>query len=264
MPELPEVETVVRTLRPRLSGRTIESLELRSPKLQRLDAAMGLAERVRGFHIDSVERHGKYIVLRSSHSLLLIHLRMTGKLLADVPPTSYTRAVFCLNDGHVVFDDTRMFGTIEWSEHLPDRLTLLGPDPTEIPFAEFFQTLRSKRSMIKPLLLNQQFLRGMGNIYTDEALFLARIHPRTPTSRIGEQRARALHQEMVALLARAIEAGGSSISDYVDAEGRRGWFQLNHNVYDRAGEPCRRCGTPIKRIVVAQRGTHFCPRCQRR
>ena len=139
----------------------------------------------------------------------------------------------------------------------------LGPEPLEIALEEFRARLRRK-ARIKPLLLNQAFLAGLGNIYVDESLFAAGIHPLASAAKLGPARAAKLHQAIREILTEAIASGGSSISDYVDAEGRRGWFQVRHCVYGREGEPCVRCGAPIKKIVVAQRGTHFCPKCQKR
>jgi formamidopyrimidine-DNA glycosylase len=187
---------------------------------------------------------------------------MTGKVLINRTPGPYTRAVVTLDSGALLFDDVRMFGRIEYSKRLPERVARLGPEPLEISRDEFVSRLRSRRAQIKPLLLNQTFLRGLGNIYTDEALFRARIHPRALASRLSRRRAAELHRAIVEVLTLAIESRGSSVSDYVDAEGRQGWFQALHNVYGKGGEPCPRCGRPIRRTVVAQRGTHYCPRCQ--
>jgi formamidopyrimidine-DNA glycosylase len=195
--------------------------------------------------------------------LLLVHLGMTGKLLLEEAPGAYTRALFALDRGLLCYDDVRMFGRIELAERLPARISRLGPEPLAVSADELYKLLRAHRSQIKPLLLNQSFLRGLGNIYTDEALFRARIHPRAIASHLSRERAARLHQAIVEVLTMAIERGGSSISDYVDAEGRKGWFQFSHQVYQKTGEPCPCCSTPIRRILVAQRGTHYCPKCQR-
>jgi len=146
---------------------------------------------------------------------------------------------------------------------VPERLARLGPDAFEISAEEFAARLKDRRGSIKPLLLNQRFLRGLGNIYCDEALFRAGIHPLAVAARLSRARVGRLHAAIQEVLGEAIASGGSSISDYVDAEGRRGWFQMQHRVYGKEGEPCPSCGAPIRRIVVAQRGTHYCPRCQR-
>lgn len=259
MPELPEVETIVRALAPRLAGRRI--LEARF--FSRLVCREPIEDRVEGRRIVSVRRHGKFVVLELDDGCLAIHLGMTGKLLIAGERGTYTRAIFTLDDGVLAYDDVRQFGRIDWSEKLPGRVARLGPDPLEVGFDDFLAGLRRRNSRIKPLLLNQAFLRGLGNIYTDEALFRAGIHPRALASRLSRARAHRLYEAIREVLALAIENRGSSVSDYVDAEGRRGSFQTLHQVYGKEGRPCSRCGTPIRRIVVAQRGTHYCPRCQR-
>ncbi len=262
MPELPEVETVVRTLAPRLTGRRIVDAQFSSHHVVRQKFA-ALRKRVRNQPVKSVRRHGKFIVLELDQGVLSIHLGMTGKLLLDAEPGPYARAVFKLDEGLLVYDDVRHFGRIEWSAGLLERAQALGPDALDIALEEFLKRLKKRNARIKPLLLNQTFLRGMGNIYTDEALFEARIHPRAIASSLSRERATRLHRAMVDILATAIRHKGSSISDYVDADGQKGSFQLQHQVYGRAGEPCTTCGTAIRRIVVGQRGTHYCPKCQR-
>jgi formamidopyrimidine-DNA glycosylase len=139
----------------------------------------------------------------------------------------------------------------------------LGPEPLEVAFEEFFRRTRGRKTRIKALLLNQDFVRGIGNIYADEALFRARIHPTAIAGRLRQERLRRLHAAVREVLAEAIEGGGSSISDYVDPDGRKGWFQLQHRVYQRTGEPCTVCGAPIRRLLVAQRSSHYCPHCQK-
>ncbi len=262
MPELPEVETVVRSLAPRLTGRRILDARFSSHHVVRQKFAT-LRGRVRGQQVKSIRRHGKFIVLELDRGYLTVHLGMTGKLLIDSDPGPYARAVFDLDQGLLVYDDIRHFGRIEWSAHLLDRAAALGPDALDIGLDDFLKLLKRRRSRVKPLLLNQRFLRGMGNIYTDEALFEARIHPRAMASSLSRERATRLHRAMVDILHTAIRLKGSSVSDYVDADGQRGSFQLQHQVYGRAGEPCPICGTAIRRIVVGQRGTHYCPKCQR-
>ncbi len=262
MPELPEVETVVRSLAPRLPGRTIVRAEFRS----RFVVPQGfepLRAAVEGRTVQGIARRAKFILLSLDDGMLSIHLGMTGKLLMNAAETPYTRAVFHLDRGVLLFDDVRQFGKIEWAPALPARVARLGPEPLSIRFEEFFASLRRRRARLKPLLLNQAFLGGVGNIYADEALFQARIHPLAMSSRLSRQRALRLHAAIVKILEQAIAHHGSSISDYVDAEGQPGSFQLLHQVYGRGGEPCRICGTPVRRIVVSQRGTHYCPKCQR-
>ena len=256
MPELPEVETVVRTVAARLAGRRLLKVRCFTHK-----AWARTVRKAEGQLVHNVRRYGKFILLELDEGLLAIHLGMTGKLLASGKQGPYTRAVLVLDGDTVVFDDVRQFGSVRWLEQEPGRL---GPDALAIPAEEFLRRLRSRKAKLKPLLLNQSFLSGLGNIYTDEALFRAGIHPLAVASRLSGARALRLHGSIVEVLSEAVAKGGSSVSDYVDAEGNRGWFQLQHRVYQRTGEPCVECKTAIRRILVAQRGTHFCPRCQRR
>jgi formamidopyrimidine-DNA glycosylase len=262
VPELPEVETVVRTLAPKLTGRRIVDAKFSSHHVVRQPFAT-LRRRVRDSLVKSVDRHGKFIVLTLDRGVLVIHLGMTGKLLLDSEPGPYARAVFELDQGLLVYDDIRHFGRIEWSQELPARAAALGPDALTVTLDDFRKLLKTRRSAVKPLLLNQRFLRGMGNIYTDEALFEARIHPKAIAADLSKERVARLHAAMVDILSTAIRLKGSSISDYVDADGQPGSFQQQHQAYGRTGQPCPTCGTPIRRIVVGQRGTHYCPKCQR-
>jgi formamidopyrimidine-DNA glycosylase len=163
----------------------------------------------------------------------------------------------------LLYHDPRQFGRIEWSAGAPPRVARLGPEPLEIGFDEFRTRLKRKTRM-KALLLNQTFLAGLGNIYADESLFAAGIHPLTPASKLTAARAAKLYDAIRGILTHAIQLGGSSISDYVNARGERGWFQMEHRVYGREGEPCANCSRPIRKILVAQRGTHYCPHCQKK
>ncbi len=260
MPELPEVETVVRSLAPHLAGRKILSAEFTSKFVTPGDRKK-LAKRVAGRSIEKVTRRGKFIVISLDSGTLVVHLGMTGKLLLDGDRGAHTHGVFTLDNGVLLYDDPRQFGRIEWN---PTRVAKLGPEPLEIGSEEFRARLRRRNSKVKPLLLNQAFLAGLGNIYVDEALFASGIHPLAIASRISASRAARLHQAIRDVLTLAIEHRGSSISDYVDANGERGDFQLMHHVYGREGEACVKCGSPIQKIVVGQRGTHFCAKCQRR
>lgn len=261
MPELPEVETVVRSLAPHLPGRTILAAEFTS-RFVTPDPA-SLAAALAGRIIQAVRRHGKFIVVELDRGVLIVHLGMTGKLLLDAPRTAHSHGVLHLDRGVLVYDDPRQFGRIEFAAELPPRVARLGPDALAVPLDEFLVLLRKRKARIKPLLLNQRFLRGIGNIYADEALFRARIHPRAISTRLAPKRAAQLHGAITEILQLAIAHRGSSISDYVDAAGGKGTFQSLHQVYGREGQPCPMCGTPIRRILTAQRGTHYCPRCQR-
>ncbi len=263
MPELPEVECIARTLRPRLESARIHRIRILSPSAA-AQGARWTEDFLRGRRILAVGRRGKFVVLELDGGICAIHLRMTGRLVWEGQPGPYTRAVFELDRGCLLLDDIRRFARIHCGSKLPEPLSELGPEPLEISGDEFRLRLAARRGRIKPLLLDQRFVAGIGNIYADEALHRAGIHPLTPSHRISARRAGALLASIVEVLREAIEAGGSSISDYVDGEGRSGRFQLLHRVYGREGQACPACGTPVRRIVVAQRGTHFCPRCQRR
>jgi formamidopyrimidine-DNA glycosylase len=253
MPELPEVETVVRGLRPRLIGRHILQVEILQPRIVR-HSLRNVAESVTGKRIVDVHRSGKFILIELDQDWLTIHLGMTGKVLFDTEPTKHTRAIFSLDDATMMYEDPRMFGAIEVGR---DRANRLGPDALEMSLPKLLR----RQAPIKAVLLNQTILGGVGNIYADEALFRAGIRP--SARNLGPTRAQKLLSEVRNVLAEAIEHHGSSISNYVDAEGRKGSFQKRHNVYGREGLPCSTCGNSIRKVVLAGRGTHFCPKCQR-
>jgi formamidopyrimidine-DNA glycosylase len=264
MPELPEVETVVRSIA-RLVGRRIVSAEFRAARILRGGDPERMAARLAGRRIAAIRRYGKFILVTlSGGGYLLLHLGMTGRLLLGGAPGKHTHAVFTLDGGVLQFDDSRQFGAIEVHEDFPARVARLGPEPLEIAAPDFARALRRRRTRVKALLLDQTFVRGVGNIYADEALFRAGIHPMAITARLRQDRALRLHQALAEVLTEAIAAGGSSISDYVDAGGRRGLFQVSHRVYQRTGQACVNCGAAVRRVVVAQRSSHFCPRCQKR
>jgi formamidopyrimidine-DNA glycosylase len=264
MPELPEVETVVRSIRP-LVGRRIMTAEFRNLRVLRGGDPDAMSARLAGRKITAIKRYGKFIVASlGGGGYLMVHLGMTGRLLLGGGAGKHTHAIFTFDRGMLLYDDSRQFGCIELSEEFPRRVARLGPEPLEVEFDEFASAMKKRKTRIKSLLLNQTFLRGLGNIYADEALFRAGIHPEALASRIKADRARRLYDAIIAVLTEAIAAGGSSISDYVDAEGRKGFFQISHRVYQRTGEPCVTCKTPIRRVIVTQRSSHFCPKCQKR
>jgi formamidopyrimidine-DNA glycosylase len=264
MPELPEVETVVRSLA-RLAGRRILSAEFRGARVLRGADPERLAASLQGRRIAGVKRYGKFILAPlEGGGYLVVHLGMTGRLLLGAAPGKHTHAIFTLDRGVLLYDDSRQFGCVQFSEDIPERVKRLGPEPLEVSFADFAASLARRKTRVKALLLDQRFLRGLGNIYADEALFRAGIHPLATAARVRGGRARRLYDAIAAVLTEAIAAGGSSISDYVDALGRGGFFQNSHRVYQRTGAPCVACGTPIRRILVSQRSSHFCPACQKR
>lgn len=262
MPELPEVETVVRSIAPHVLGQTIRHASVSSQRVTRGDFRH-TTKRLTGAAIRRIHRRGKQIYFELNRGVLYVHLGMTGKLLWNAVPGKFARAVLEFDSGTLIYDDVRQFGRFEYFDELPDFFTRAGPDALAIDFAEFFTRLKRHKGHIKPLLLNQSFIAGVGNIYADESLFAAGVHPRARASRLSKKRAEDLHRTIVTVLKLAIDHRGSSISDYVDAQGERGNFQGQHHVYGRAGQPCPRCGQAIRRIVLGQRGTHYCPRCQR-
>lgn len=264
MPELPEVDTVVRTIAPHITGRMILHAEFDSPHVTPGDREL-LARQLASRRVERVRRHGKYIIADLDRGMLVIHLGMTGRLLFDAPRGPYTHGYFALDHGVLAYDDVRQFGSIEWTEDVNPRVAALGPDALTVPATDFVASLREKKTArLKALLLNQSFVAGLGNIYVDEVLFRTRLHPLTAASRLTKPRALELHANILQVLQESIERGGSSISDYVDAEGRKGSFQDRHRVYGREGQPCVDCGGLIKKMVVAQRGTHWCPACQKK
>jgi formamidopyrimidine-DNA glycosylase len=271
MPELPEVETVARGLRASLVGCTITGVEVRwIPTLVPPDPAT-LARRLVGQVVSGVERRGKWIVIAlDDGDTLLVHLRMTGQLVlepADSPDDRHVRALFSLGDGRRLrFSDQRKFGRVVLTADPQSRLGELGPEPLADDFtAECLQKmLMQRRGRIKPLLLNQRFVAGLGNIYADESLWRAGIHPLRQADELDSAEVRRLHQGIRSVLQAAIDGGGTTLADsaYRQPDGRPGEFYDLLAVYGREGQPCVRCGGLIERIVVGQRGTHFCPRCQ--
>ena len=274
MPELPEVETVVRSLQGALPGRRI--LGVRLGKTDFIEDPAALEQKLPGSRIARVRRHGKFIVLdldaqngSAEARTLLIHLGMTGQIRAcprEEPIAAHTHVFFALDDGREMrYVDIRRFGQMRLLENggQANALGELGLDPTEASEAEFTAQMRSRRARVKALLLDQHVLRGMGNIYSDESLWRARIHPRRIGANLSSDEHRRLYRAVRDVLAEAIRLRGSSISDYVDADGNRGEFQLRHRVYQREGETCFRCKAAIRREIVAGRSSYFCPRCQR-
>ncbi len=264
MPELPEVETFARLLRAALTGRTITHATLLWPGHVATPSPRQFGRRIRGRRIEAVGRRGKYLVLGLNHGALLIHLKMSGDL--SVTPAGAARdrhahTVFHLDDGSEFrFSDTRKFGRVYLVDR-PEEITgRLGPEPLagEFTAAALSRRLRAHSRALKPLLLDQTFLAGVGNIYADEALHLAGLHPLRKSDTLTPDETRRLWRSIRRVLRQGIRLNGASI-DWVY---RGGEFQHRFRVYDRAGEPCLTCGTPIRRIVVGQRGTHFCPRCQ--
>ena len=268
MPELPEVETIANGVDQRVRGHRIVSVwtsgmpqTFKSPEAE-------IEEVLTGATIEGVRRVGKTIVasLRrgKAHAEFLVHLGMTGRLLVsekDVPLAAHTHAVLSLEDGREVrFVDPRRFGRLSV---VREGYAGPGVEPTTIGDEEFAALFKGRKLAIKAALLNQNLLHGVGNIYADESLFRAGIRPTRQAGRLTKVELKQLRVALQAVLKRAIKLGGSSVSDYVDAEGMSGYFQIEHKVYGRGGEPCAVCGAPIKKIVVGGRGTHYCATCQK-
>ncbi|PYU67736.1 MAG: hypothetical protein DMG49_17915 [Acidobacteria bacterium] len=280
MPELPEVETVARGLRHAIVGRRIISVSL--GKTDFIDDPAALEQHLPGRRIEAVERYGKFMLLRLSavngetriavngdaSSSLLVHLGMTGQIVpsrAGQPREKHTHVCMLLDDGRELrYTDARRFGRIAYLTKalLAAELTKFGADPLEVSKEQFADRICGRRARIKSLLLDQRVLRGVGNIYADESLWKAKIHPARLGAMLSRKQANKLRLALQGILQKAIVLRGSSISDFLDAEGQPGEYQRHHRVYGREGKGCYRCKTPIRRAIVAGRSSYFCPRCQ--
>lgn len=282
MPELPEVETIARSLRqpadlpfinstdlkqrPGVVTRVVSDVEINWNRSIATPDPAAFANGLQGRKIVNVSRRAKYLVFELDTNWLLIHLRMSGDIRVEPRSSSlnltHDRVILNFQDeARLVFNDTRKFGRLWLLEDPQQVLAKLGPEPlsSDLTPERFFQSLQNRNRAIKPLLLDQAFIAGLGNIYTDEALHLAGIHPLQKAASINQQKAQALLQAIKAVLQEGVRRNGASI-DWVY---RGGEFQNYFNVYQRSGEACPDCGTKIERIIVAQRGTHFCPNCQK-
>jgi formamidopyrimidine-DNA glycosylase len=274
LPELPEVETVRRRLAPVLEGRTWEHVEISDPRLTRPLPPDDVARELDGERVERLDRRGKYLIVRfASGRALLVHLRMTGSLLhaADGDPGDdpHRRALVRLDDGAALaYRDVRRFGT--WLLLEPEDVEAyvdarVGLEPLERGFRsrDLAARLADRRAPVKAAILDQRTVAGVGNIYADEALWRARIHPLTPALALEPAEVQALHRALRKALEVGIARQGSTLRDYRLPDGASGEMQHEFKVYGRAGEPCERCGTPIDKIRVAGRGTWYCPNCQR-
>lgn len=287
MPELPEVETVARGLAKHVTGDVIESVWIGSKPEPLKSPAAEIASTLEGARIAAVGRVGKHIVIdldrnsgtnpvpghkrqrgkkppSISRSQFIVHLGMTGRLLVAEPQTElvkHTHLVAKLASGRELrFVDPRRFGRLSV---VREEFQAAGVEPLMMDFDVFKALFRKRNTPIKSALLNQKLLTGVGNIYADESLFRAKVRSRRRAGTLTRAELQRLYDSIKEVLAQAIEAGGSSVSDYVDAAGEPGFFQLHHRVYGREGQPCLVCGTPIKRIVIAGRSAHYCPKCQK-
>ena len=274
MPELPEVETVRALLEPVLVGRTFARVEIADARLTRPHDPAEVAAELTGERVAAVERRGKYLIVRfESGRVLLVHLRMTGNLLhvpgGTVADDPHRRAVVTLDNGSdVAYRDVRRFGT--WLLVEPGELDMylaerLGAEPLDPAFTTKGLATRfaARRAPVKAVLLDQRTLAGLGNIYVDEALWRARVHPLTPANEVPADRLPALRRGIRTALRAGIARQGASLRDYRRPDGARGRMQEEFKVYGREGEPCPRCGTPVEKLRIAGRGSWYCPRCQR-
>ncbi|MGE5207117.1 MAG: bifunctional DNA-formamidopyrimidine glycosylase/DNA-(apurinic or apyrimidinic site) lyase [Chlamydiota bacterium] len=284
MPELPEVETVVRGLARAVVGDTIESVWLGSKPEPLKSPASEIERTLRHTRIAAVRRMGKHIVIDVEKSparanklrkkappstnhiaQFIVHLGMTGQLLVSKPDQEvekHTHLIAHLASGRELrFVDSRRFGRL--AVHRRNSFQPEGVEPLDVGFEIFVNLFRKRKTPIKSALLNQKLLRGVGNIYADESLFRAGVRPRRRAASLTRAELRRLYDAIQQVLTQAIAAGGSSVSDYVNAEGEPGFFQVEHRVYGRDGEPCLVCRTPVKRVVIAGRSSHYCPQCQK-
>ena len=282
MPELPEVETIARGVAQHVRGERVESVWLSGRKQTLKSPPRAIAQTLEGARIDDVHRTGKHIVFELSrdegldpgrrrrpaaalaHPQFIVHLGMTGSLTvvpAEKEMAKHTHAVLKLSSGRELrFVDPRMFGKLAV---VKERFRAPGHEPLDVGAEAFAALFKRTKATIKSALLNQKLLSGVGNIYADEALFRAGIRPRRRGASLTHAELRKLYEALQAVLNESIRAGGTTFSDYVDAEGEWGNYQFDLRVYGREGEPCVRCKTPIKRIVITGRSAHYCPRCQR-
>jgi formamidopyrimidine-DNA glycosylase len=277
MPELPEVETIARGLARRVAGDIIESVWLGSKPEPLKSSASEIAKTLESSRIVNVRRVGKHIVFdlqkiasqrkekrhKSSNKKWIVHLGMTGRMLVCRPEeeiAKHTHAIAKLASGRELrFVDPRRFGRLSVSHGFAAQ----GSDPLEVELESFTDLFRRRKTPIKSALLNQKLLSGVGNIYADESLFRSGIRPRRNASSLTREDLRRLYLAVREVLKEAIALGGSSISDYVNSDGGEGFFQLQHRVYGREGEPCLVCKAPVKRVVIAGRSSHYCPTCQK-
>jgi formamidopyrimidine-DNA glycosylase len=269
MPELPEVEVTRRGLAPHLAGRVISAVEVRQPRLRwPVPHAVRL---LAGRTVRSVQRRGKYLLVDCGDGHLILHLGMSGSLRVlppETPAEKHDHFDLVLGDRMLRLRDPRRFGAVLWTKdevHAHPLIANLGIEPLSraLDPARLYALTRAHRTSIKLFLLDGRRIVGVGNIYAAESLFRAGINPRTPANRLSLARCAQLAKAIKHTLRAAIRAGGSSLRDYVGADGQRGDSQSRHRVYDREGKPCRRCGATIKRLVQGQRSTFYCPRCQK-
>lgn len=265
MPELPEVENVIRSLIEKVRDKTIKDVEVITPGITYNRENFGML--IEGKKIKDIARRGKYIIIKLDDGNLLIHLRMTGKLLYNGEVGKHTHLTIEFTSGdYLIYNDVRKFGRVAYlnNEELSIYLnTKVGLEPLLMDYDKFKEKLQIKKGQIKKVLLDQGVIAGIGNIYADEILFASNIHPMTEINKLTEEDFKLLYKNIRTILDRAIKAGGSTIRDYVNSEGVAGGFQDAHLAYGRCGLPCKNCGCTMEKIKVAGRTTVYCPICQR-
>jgi formamidopyrimidine-DNA glycosylase len=270
MPELPEVETTRRGIAPSLNSRRIVQVIVRERRL-RWPLPRGFAGLLQGRRIIGVRRRAKYLLIATDTGTLIAHLGMSGSLRVldrGAPAVAHDHVDIVLDSGRCLrFNDPRRFGSLHWVEGDPAEhplIAALGPEPLEEGFdgTVLWQRARGRHVAIKQFIMNARIVVGVGNIYASEALFLARIRPGTRAGRVSRVRMEALASSIREVLSEAIAVGGTTLRDYVNPDGMPGYFRQKLFVYERAGEPCRRCRTPIRHVVMGQRSTYYCPACQ--
>ncbi|MFA4966753.1 MAG: bifunctional DNA-formamidopyrimidine glycosylase/DNA-(apurinic or apyrimidinic site) lyase [Candidatus Margulisiibacteriota bacterium] len=263
MPELPEVETVRQDILPHLKGKTIKAVAIKDVRVIKGISASSFKRSVIGERIEDIERRAKYLLFRMrSGKYMMVHLGMTGRLLLS--PDKYVKVSLKLSGNKMLYySDLRLFGKLKFFNNYPE--LMLGPEPLskEFSFDVLKEILKGRKAPIRSILLDQKLIAGLGNIYVLESLFNSGIDPRRPAKSLKDHEIKKLHKEIKAVLIKALGHRGTSFSWYRDAKGKKGGFQLKLNVYGKKGEPCPRCKTPIKRISIGNRGTYFCPKCQK-
>ncbi len=268
MPELPEVETIKRGLEKKILGKKVKSVEINTGRTVRKPSPRKFKEEVEGKKFTQIIRRGKYLILGlSSGKKIMVHLRMTGQLIYGKKDAK-SRVSFLLSNGkYLNFKDNRHLGEIRLVENWErvSSISRMGMEPLEDSFTlkVFGEMLNKKKAKIKPLLMNQEFLAGVGNIYAQEALFQAGIHPEKQAHRLKRGEMKSLFSEIRKVLNKAIDYKGTSLASYVDTDGRKGSFRSRLRVYGRGGAPCIKCKTPLQFVKIGGRGTTFCPRCQK-
>ncbi len=272
MPELPEVETIKESLKERILFKKVKEADIMCQKLIKYPESPEFSKNIKDKKIKELQRKGKFLIFKLSHNHnLVVHLGMTGQLLYFSSPQKcdkHTHVTFNFESSdQLQYNDVRKFGGLwlvsdGWLRFVPG-LSELGPEPLKKEFSlEYFQKTLTKKCIIKHLLLNQKNLAGLGNIYVDEILFRAEIHPQRPASELSAPEGEKLYFTILGVLEEAIKARGTSVVNYIDGNSQKGEFQRHLKVYKRLGDPCFNCETPVERIVLAGRGTYYCPRCQ--